>query len=213
MQDASAYGRRLVLVRHGESGWNALGLVQGQAAAPGLTERGRREAVKVARQLQQHPVDMVVSSDLLRARQTAEIIAERIGCALTLDSRLRERNFGVLEGGSWRNLTPALTGIVEERVADADARPSGGESIRALYARVGAFVESVREGGAGEVVAVCHGGALRVASAYAMGVSPDDMAWTAVGNADRIVIELTTNTDHHDPAVVGPLVPTKGGTT
>jgi len=130
MQDASGIGRRLVLVRHGESTWNALGIVQGQADAPGLTDEGRRQAAALARQLQGRPVVSLLSSDLTRARQTAEVIARQLGAPVTLDERVRERNLGVLEGGPVTALAGA--GVDAGGVVDADARPSGGESVRDL---------------------------------------------------------------------------------
>src|SRR5580658_7967421 len=152
MQDASGSGRRLVLVRHGESTWNALGLVQGQAASPGLTDRGRRQTETLAQELLGRPVIALVSSDLVRARQTAEIIAIRVGVPVVLDERLRERDLGVFEGGPSASLTTAATGIDGDRVVDAEARPDRGESVRDLYERVASFIDSVARGPDGDVV-------------------------------------------------------------
>ena len=85
----------LLLVRHGETDWNRDGRWQGQSDTP-LNELGRRQARELAEQLD--GVDVVYSSDLARARETAEILAERAGVEVRLDPRLRERGFGAWEG-------------------------------------------------------------------------------------------------------------------
>jgi probable phosphoglycerate mutase len=202
MQAASNSRRRLVLVRHGESTWNALGIVQGQARAPGLSRRGRRQAARLARQLQDRPVVALLSSDLTRARQTAEIIAERVGTGVVLDERVRERSFGVFEGGPSSELIAAVTGVEGDRVVDADLRPAGGESIRDVYDRVAWFVEEVGHGEDGDVVVVCHGGAIRVATAYLEGTTADAMTWPAVDNARVAMFEITSGRQH-EPADAG----------
>ena len=88
----------ITLVRHGESTWNDLGLIQGQNDLAELTDLGREQARAVARTLKSLGFDRLVTSDLARARQTAEIIGSELDLALAPDSLLRERCFGVLEG-------------------------------------------------------------------------------------------------------------------
>jgi probable phosphoglycerate mutase len=212
MQDASGTCRRLVLVRHGESTWNALDIVQGQANAPGLTDRGRRQAATLAHRLQDRPVVALVSSDLTRARQTAQIIAERVGTAVVLDERVRERDLGVFEGGPSTDLTADATGVEGTRVVDADRRPAGGESVRDLYDRVAWFVDSVREGPDGVVVVVvCHGGAIRVASAYLEGIAADSMTWPAVDNTQVATFEMANRGHTHERVERGLVAQVKGG--
>jgi broad specificity phosphatase PhoE len=203
MQDASGIERRLVLVRHGESGWNARGTVQGQADAPGLTDRGRHQAAALALQLRDRPVLTLLSSDLTRARETAEIIALQLGEAVVLEERLRERNLGVLEGGPVSELVRA--GIGAGRVADADLRPSGGESVRDFYDRVARLVDDLADGPDGDVVAVCHGGTMRVASAYLGGVAPEDMEWRAIDNAQMATFEVAGRVRQRAGVEVGPV--------
>jgi broad specificity phosphatase PhoE len=210
MHDASGIGRRLVLVRHGESTWNALGIVQGQADAPGLTDRGRRQAVTLADQFQHRPVIALVSSDLARARETAEIIARRLDSAVVLDERVRERNFGVFEGGPSSALGCDATGVSGEWVVDADLRPAGGESVRDLYDRVAWFVDSVRDGPDGDVVVVCHGGAIRVASAYLEGVAAEAMPWAAVDNTQVATFDMANSGPTHERAERGLVAQAKG---
>lgn len=157
MSDAAIW-----LIRHAESEWNALGRWQGQAD-PALSERGRAQAGMLARRLTPMGFRTLVSSDLLRARETAEIVAAAIGLSLVCDARLRERHLG-----EWSGLTTAQVQARWpadfERVQARDplVRPGGGESIRdvALRAR-GFFEELARAGASGRIGVVAHGGVIR----------------------------------------------------
>jgi broad specificity phosphatase PhoE len=96
----------LWLVRHGQSGWNVAGRIQGQSpAAPGLTATGRNQAALAARELARRVphatcATFIVASDLARAAETAEIIAGQLGLPIEFDPALREQSLGDLEGHS-----------------------------------------------------------------------------------------------------------------
>lgn len=117
------------LIRHGESTWNALGLTQGHADQAELTGKGQRQAAEVAARLAGIPARALYASDLRRARQTAAPVAAALGLPVTLDTRLRERSLGVLEGtlaagdivviahgATLRVLRSYLTGITVEEM-------------------------------------------------------------------------------------------------
>jgi probable phosphoglycerate mutase len=161
------------LVRHGESAWNRLGRIQGQSPlAGGLTARGWVQASAVAGFLERLLAPTlafegarVVSSDLVRARQTAAVIACRLGCSVDLHRGLREQRLGRLEG----RLSAAPFGdmlardVVEALWRDRDARPPGdGESVADLAARAAAAIgELAGAAGASPLVLVAHGGVIR----------------------------------------------------
>jgi 2,3-bisphosphoglycerate-dependent phosphoglycerate mutase len=176
----------LVLVRHGETNWNADRRVQGHADESSLTETGRLQARQLAAgfgTLEAGPVRALYSSDLQRSRSTAEPLSARLGLPVRVDVRLRERRFGVVEGHPLSVVTAETTGISEGRVVDPDAHPEGGESIRDLYRRAASFLDDLlATHEAGDVVAVSHGGTIRVALAYLDGVPVDQMTWLPVPN-------------------------------
>lgn len=183
--------RRLWLVRHGESTWNALGLVQGQAEGPLLNSAGRRQAEACARLLAPEPVRAVYASDLERAASTAAVVAEALELPVAHDPRLRERSLGDAEAGPIALLGPERSGVVDGQVVDADAAPARGESIRQLFGRVVPCVEElVARHGSGDLVVVCHGGVVRVVLAWLEGRTPDDMAWPEIENARPIAHPL-----------------------
>jgi broad specificity phosphatase PhoE len=176
-------GKRLWMVRHGESTWNNLGLIQGHADGPVLTERGRVQSLEVADRLPFGVVEAIYASDLERAQETATLVGAALGLPVATHDALRERCFGVLEGRPLSDLDPAHSGIRDERVIDAAARPEGGESLDDLYGRVGSFLEWLGDQPhAGDVVLVTHGGTIRALRAYCAGVPMLDSAWAEVPN-------------------------------
>ena len=88
----------LWFVRHGESTWNASGLVQGQAEGSVLTAKGRREAARAAEQLGRARASVIWTSDLERAHETAAIVGHALRLPLRYERALRERNFGTAQG-------------------------------------------------------------------------------------------------------------------
>jgi len=174
----------LWLVRHGESTWNTLGLAQGHNDQARLTPHGIRQAWRVVGQLCDRPIRALYASDLHRAMETAAPLASVLGLPVQRDARLRERCLGVLEGTATAAVPAALTGLAADRVADPDARPPGGESLRDFYQRVAGFAADVTTAGpgAGEIAVVAHGGTLRMLTAYLGGIEVERMRWAPMVN-------------------------------
>jgi broad specificity phosphatase PhoE len=118
----AAIDRTLWLVRHGESTWNDLGLIQGHAEGPVLTERGRAQSRDAADALRAAAVAAIYASDLERAQQTAAFVGSTLGLPIHSERALRERCFGVFEGCPSHALGSVQSGIRDERVTDATAR-------------------------------------------------------------------------------------------
>ena len=167
MSDAAS-ARSVWLIRHAESEWNAAGRWQGQRD-PVLSERGREQAQRLAATLAGARVEAIVASDLRRAHETAAIVGGVLGVTPHLDARLRERDLGY-----WSGLTSVEIvarwprDLVRLRQRDLELQPGGGESLRALQARVAEFVATLSAWpGDGALAVVTHAGVLR-----ALGVAP-----------------------------------------
>jgi probable phosphoglycerate mutase len=176
------------LLRHGESDGNAVRRVQGQTGGTGLSARGREQVAAAATALGRGPVRpvAVVSSDLLRCRETAGVLAATLDLPVTWDAGLRERSFGVLEGSAWDDVPGAAVGVVGGVVVDPGVRPPGGESVTDLAARVaGALGRAARMGG--PVLVVTSGGPIRVATAPG---PPAGMPWAPVRHATPFAVCL-----------------------
>ncbi|HQR21542.1 MAG TPA: histidine phosphatase family protein [Burkholderiaceae bacterium] len=153
----------LLVIRHGETAWNAEHRIQGHLDIP-LSPAGMRQAACLAERLGGAAIDAVYSSELARAWLTAAPLAERLGLEIMSDTRLRERSFGLFEGLTldeiatrhpepfrrWRERDPAWT-------------VDGGESGLDLIDRVlGALHDIVTRHPGGTVAVVTHGGVLDV---------------------------------------------------
>jgi broad specificity phosphatase PhoE len=146
----------LLLVRHGETDWNASGRLQGHTDRP-LNDYGRRQAAELAERLEADDVAAIYASDLVRAMETAEILGARLGLPVQLDPDLRERNWG-----SWEGLTPG----------ERDAVTFEGEAPEEHRERMLEAVRRIAERHPGErVVVVTHGGSMRRIQAAVMGVA------------------------------------------
>ncbi|HMV03969.1 MAG TPA: histidine phosphatase family protein [Accumulibacter sp.] len=162
---------RICLVRHGETTWNAEKRIQGQIDI-GLNSAGLVQAEAAARWLSGQPVAALYSSDLLRARQTAERIAVRLRLQPHFLAEFRERRYGFFEGLTYdesRARYPAEYRLFETR-DPAFVIPFGGESLQQLHERVGtALARLAVEHGGQTIVVVTHGGVLDIVNRLARG--------------------------------------------
>lgn len=175
----------LLLVRHGQSEWNAAGLMQGQTAHPALTGLGHEQAAAAARELVAAAPGALISSDLARAVQTAEHCARATGLPLATTPELREQGYGVLEGRPSRELWDVVDWTDPHWAAE------GGESLAQLHARVAGLLARLRrEPPAGVVALVTHGDTIRAAQAVAAGDGPEAMPAVTPHNGTVTWLEL-----------------------
>lgn len=180
---------RLWLVRHGQTDWNREGRFQGHADPP-LNDLGRRQAAALAESLADETFHAVYCSDLLRARQTAEPLAARLALPMAVDVRLRE-----ISHGAWDGLLP---GDIQRRYAcewaersrmPLTARPTGGETVLEVQARVEAAVSGIAAAHDGNnVLIVSHGLTLAVLSIMARRESLADVHDHIPPNAVPVVV-------------------------
>ncbi|MGJ3509853.1 histidine phosphatase family protein [Enemella sp. A6] len=163
--------RRLILWRHGQTDGNLHGRMQGQADVP-LNDTGLAQARDAAPRVAALAPTRIVSSDLQRASQTAEVIAELTGLEVTTDARLQEINVGDWVGMTRDEVAAAHPGFFEDLAAGRDFRRSdAGETGDELGRRVSAALHELVEAGDDDEVllAVGHGMAWRVGLAYFLG--------------------------------------------
>ena len=173
----------LILVRHGESEWNADGRVQGQAD-PELSDAGRAQALRLAPLVRSLKPTMVVSSDLRRAADTAQILTD---APTTPDRRWRECAMGDWTGRD----TVELYAEPQGRFAawrDGHADPPGGERWSDMCDRVADAARELRASGVARALVVTHGGAIRAACAVLANLGPDQLV--PVPNASLTIIDL-----------------------
>jgi broad specificity phosphatase PhoE len=197
---------RLLIVRHGETEWNAEGRVQGHTDV-GLSEKGDEQARLVGRRLAGVPIDVAYCSDLRRCTGTVRHILDERDVPLHFTERLREYHKGVFEGltpDESRERYPEM--FAASLIKDLDFAPTGGESIRQTSARMAAFVADIRERHLDETVLIVgHGGSLR-ATLVALMELPLEANWRFVmANCalsvvetfpDNAVLRLYNDTSH-----------------
>lgn len=170
---------KILLIRHGETAWNAVRRLQGHIDIP-LSPTGERQAEALARALSAEPLDAIISSDLGRALQTAQAVAaHHPHLALRIDPGLRERGYGAFEGLLYTEIADRYpVEFAEWQARDVDAvMPAGdrvAESFRQFFQRcqdgiarwAGRFPQQ-------SILIVAHGGVLECAYRAARGLSID----------------------------------------
>lgn len=174
---------RLLLVRHGESEWNAARRLQGQADIA-LSDRGRAQAAALRPVIEALRPDRAITSDLRRAAETARLL----GVDAVPEPDLRE-----IEVGAWTGA--AIDGLVAATPQDyagwraGTFAPEGGELWPAFRARAaGAIMRAAEANGTGTLLAVCHGGVIRALVEHFLGLAPK--ALIPVGPASVSALRL-----------------------
>lgn len=153
----------LILIRHGETTWNADGRVQGHTNSP-LNERGKQQAQRVAQHLARVKVHAVYSSDSTRALETANQVAAAHRLQVMASEELRERNYGVLEGKTLAEAARTQgTWFLSWQENRLNAPPAG-ESQQQMCERIMEAIRRIASAHAGQTVVVStHGGPIKSA--------------------------------------------------
>lgn len=186
---------RLYIVRHGVTDWNQAMRMQGHSDVP-LNDEGRDQATRIASRLAalELPLEAVWSSDLSRARQTAEAVAAPLGLPIQVTPLLREIMLGEWEGLNQEEIEARGDGelLRKYRSSPAGARPPGGETLEHAWERmmrVRTEIAAAHPGG--QVAVVGHGGTLRALLCAALDAPVASMLRFSLGNTSLSVIEQT----------------------
>jgi probable phosphoglycerate mutase len=211
----------ILLIRHGETAWNAERRLQGHLDIP-LNDEGERQAALLADALALEPIDLLVASDLRRARQTAQAVADVRGLPLAIEPGLRERGYGGFEGLLYSEIEqrfPREFAAWQARDVEAQLPPGRnvGESFRAFFDRATAAILALAAAHPGRTIAlVAHGGVLECAYRLARELSLETPRDFKVYNASinrfrfhpatgRLELRSWGEVDHLRPAVLDEL--------
>jgi broad specificity phosphatase PhoE len=192
-------GRGVYLARHGQTAYNLEGRFQGQLPVP-LDELGREQAHELAKRAAEHGFAVLWSSTLLRAHETAEIVAAEIGLEPRPDARLMETDAGDWTDRSFGDVQAQAPELFAKFIAgDPTFAFPGGESFAQQEVRVGAALEEI-EAGELPALVVCHGMVIRAALSVRAGhwlpngqrvpngalvpLDPEELAHTDLGGED-----------------------------
>lgn len=193
----------LVLARHAESAWNAERRFQGRTDV-GLSDMGREQAAALARALARRRVGTIYASPLVRARETAEIVARERGLTVTLVEELRELSLGVWEGRTVDDVLATEADAYRRwRERPYDCPPPEGEPIEEVARRVLPVMERIVSAhpDGEDALVVAHGGVISVYLCHLLGLSPNALWQLTIGNASLSVVDpprvLTLNDTAH----------------
>ncbi len=179
----------LLVVRHGETVWNVERRFQGQCDSS-LTETGLAQAMALGQRLSTSRFNELIASDLGRALDTAKIIAEHTGHTVQQDQRLRERNYGLLEGLTLPEIKDRHPDVLASLyTGDPDYVIPTGESLHQHFRRNIDFIEAFLAEKAGTVATlVVHGGVLESIFRYVVGLSANHPRCIMANNASLSMI-------------------------
>jgi probable phosphoglycerate mutase len=187
-------GRRVILVRHGESEANLVGSLHCRVPGPPLTELGHAQAKALVETLADEDVQVIYASTMTRAQQTAAPLAAALGLDVQIRDGLRETDLGELHDRHDTEAHAMFDDIFAGWVLDADLtlRLAGGESAEEVIARVTAVLAEAAETVKGEGTAVLfgHGAALRLTVHALCGVNPAFALRHHLTNTGYAVLDL-----------------------
>ena len=181
---------RLILVRHGETAWNAQGRYQGQLDVP-LSDVGRNQIHCLASRFTDENIDLIYASDLKRAWETADLINKKIETRMIPEERLREMNFGILEGLTFDEAQTRYADVITAWMEDYNQPPPGGETYDAFSERVSSFLDEIQQKHPNETIClVAHGGSLGEIIRLALGMCAEKRWSFALDNASLSELNL-----------------------
>lgn len=183
--------RHVILWRHGQTAWNLERRVQGQTDTE-LDDTGREQAQAAASRLASLKPERILSSDLRRARDTAEELSRLTEVPVETDERLREMNFGAREGLTWNESWEKFPDLMQGMLDGDDPRFPGAETHAEAGARLAEALVEALDGltDGGTLVLVAHGAVLRVGTATFLGFPESTWrSFAGLSNCSWIALE------------------------
>jgi 2,3-bisphosphoglycerate-dependent phosphoglycerate mutase len=177
---------RLLLVRHGVTQHNTDRIFMGHDPVP-LSAAGRGQVERLAERLSAAPPTRMVASDILRARESAEILSRRLALRFETEALLREVDVGRAKGVSYAEAARRWPEVFDP---SGEARFPGGESFAEVADRAAAYLQSAVLGDSGTVLVVTHGGVIRGVAARLLGLPLTAVAGFLIDNASLTIFRV-----------------------
>jgi isoleucyl-tRNA synthetase len=187
---------KLFLIRHGEAEKNIARILSSYPEKEDnpLTKKGKEQIKAAAEELKDKKIDIIISSPLQRAQESAEIIAKEIGVKIIVDEKIRELDYGQLDGSSWDELFKVYSNGLNPGREDKH----GIEGEEDIYDRVASFIEEINSKYQGKNIAIIsHGDLLRVLRGYLLNNGKEEVFNSTMPDKGEIVISYSKNIDLH----------------
>jgi alpha-ribazole phosphatase len=181
---------RIYLIRHGETEYNREGRYQGTIDVP-LSQRGQEQAASLAHRLREEEIEAIYTSDLGRARETAQAIARDHDLDVIIEEGLRERGFGQWEGLTFGEIKERFPQVASHWLQDPlHTEVPGGEDFGAFQRRIIATLDGIRRRHReGNIAVITHGGPILAILAHILQLEGDGMLRLRLDNACLSIIE------------------------
>jgi len=186
--------KKIIIIRHGQTDHNVKKLIQGHLDTE-LNENGKQQARQIAEELSREQIDVIFSSDLKRAYDTAKEVAKKYGLKIIKTSHLRERKFGKLQGTSFLEISryfPKQDHITAFTLSEDDSfdqnNTYGIETDEEMSRRIYQLDIMLKDCNGKTVVLVTHGGLVRMLLRHYLGYSAEHVSHMHVPNAKPIIM-------------------------
>lgn len=184
--------KKIYLARHGESIWNTLKIVQGQKDVP-LTDKGKLQAKLLGQRLAKENIDIIYTSDLSRAYETAKIISEVVNVEVVIMKEFREINFGIWEGLSKEDLLDRYKEEYELWLSEPEKLAvEGAETLLELQQRTIGGINKIinsKDNKYNNILVVSHGAAIKALILGLLDISLSNYKNLALGNTSLSIVE------------------------
>lgn len=180
------------MARHGETDWNRLGKTQGTQNTS-LTDLGRYQANQLGNKLKNKPISAIYSSDLDRARETAQIVGKQVGLEPITCELIREVCFGNWQGLSIEEIENKYPGELSKWRNELSFYPQGGESLSSVHSRIKTFLNILKTNHPSSdetILIISHAATIKVSILEILGIPPNFLTKLKASHAGLSLLKM-----------------------